>query len=771
MRKSFQHILYLSFTAAVLLLTVGLFLPTSSTPQSVRASSSLQETQPTQSPEEKEEQVPAPRTPVDHSQFEILEGSFESGPEVTKACLSCHTEAAKEIQDSSHWTWTFEHPDTGQTLGKSHTINNFCIGVTSNEPRCTSCHAGYGWEDDSFDFSQQENVDCLVCHDTTGTYKKFPTGAGHPAYEPQEFPPGSGNIWQPPDLSEVAQQVGPTSRSTCGSCHFYGGGGDGVKHGDMDSSLAEPDHNLDVHMDAEGLDFTCTTCHTSDGHQLKGSRYAMNSTDEQTCETCHTSSPHDYQVLDQHVERISCQTCHIPTYARGGVPTKTAWDWSQAGDLNPDGSLKINKNQNGQVVFDSRKGAFEWGENLVPDYIWFNGTVEYTQLNDPFPEQEVLTINPPQGSRDDEQARIWPMKVFRGIQPYDSGNQTLVIPHLFGKEKDAYWKGFDWQKAITSGMESANAPYSGEYGFIETEMYWPITHMVAPADQALTCQDCHSENGRLDYRALGYSKQASQGLTNFPPRAGLGTISTTSSAPEDCATCHQDQASQWENSAHGEHDVGCVSCHKLQGEGDHPPAPYSTSHESNVCGACHLDEHRDWENSDHASTESGKDPISCIACHQPHNQQQRITDHNQTSCESCHQQEARQMPDSTHAEEGLTCVDCHKETEVNTGHTFHIQSDSCSRCHGAEIHESDKLLSRKREVTTPVPAGDRDTDFPTSTPVEGRSKGANIRVPSWGFLGLGLVLGVIAFWLIFGKEPGSTHNQNTLEEKEDQKEE
>ena len=31
------------------------------------------------------------------------------------------------------------------------------------------CHAGYGWVDDSFDFSKRENVDCLVCHERTRT--------------------------------------------------------------------------------------------------------------------------------------------------------------------------------------------------------------------------------------------------------------------------------------------------------------------------------------------------------------------------------------------------------------------------------------------------------------------------------------------------------------------------------------------------------------------------------------------------------------------------
>jgi hypothetical protein len=47
-------------------------------------------------------------------------------------------------------------------------------------------------------------------------------------------------------------------------------------------------------------------------------------------------------------------------------------------------------------------------------------------------------------------------------------------------------------------------PYSGDYGFAETEMYWPQTHMVAPKERALQCLSCHSEGGRMDWEALGY---------------------------------------------------------------------------------------------------------------------------------------------------------------------------------------------------------------------------------------------------------------------------
>ncbi len=47
-------------------------------------------------------------------------------------------------------------------------------------------------------------------------------------------------------------------------------------------------------------------------------------------------------------------------------------------------------------------------------------------------------------------------------------------------------------------MEYAGYEYSGQYDWIETEMYWPITHMVAPAEDAVQCGECHTRtNSRL----------------------------------------------------------------------------------------------------------------------------------------------------------------------------------------------------------------------------------------------------------------------------------
>ncbi len=450
---------------------------------------------------------------ADHSKFEELQQPFATGPDVTKACLGCHTEASKQLHKTKHWNWQFTNPDNGEVVGKKTIVNNFCLAVTSNLPRCTSCHIGYGWKDDSFDFSSEQNVDCLVCHDTTDTYKKFPTAAGHPNYKEKAFPKGSKKIWKVADLSKVAQSVGVTRRENCGVCHFYGGGGDGVKHGDLDSSMTNPDKHLDVHMGTDGLNFSCSECHTTDGHDVKGSRYNIVAKDTHgidvpgrddfsraTCESCHGATPHVATVnnkINDHTDKVACVTCHIPTYARGGVASKMWWDWSTAGKRDADGKHIKLKNKQGQVTYMTKKGSFEWGKDLVPEYAWLSGNVRYKQLDEVINPEEVVQLNTFSGSYEDPDARIWPFKVMRGKQPYDKGNNTLVLLHLFGKDKAAYWKSYDWNNAIRAAMKEGGADYSGEYGFIETSMHWPLAHMIAPKEQSLGCADCHSKDGRL----------------------------------------------------------------------------------------------------------------------------------------------------------------------------------------------------------------------------------------------------------------------------------
>ena len=452
---------------------------------------------------------------ADHSKFEELQKNFKTGPEVTKACLECHTEAAKQVHNTKHWKWEFLNPVTKQKLGKKNVINNFCTSVKTNQTFCSACHIGYGWSDDSFDFTSEANVDCIACHDTTGKYKKIPGLSGHPNYKTMEWPPKSGKFREPTNLKKIAQNVGKTSRQTCGACHFYGGGGNAIKHGDLDSSLVKPKRYLDVHMDAEGLDFTCGKCHLSDSHEVSGSRYAPTASDEKgalirgstdernptTCVACHGNEPHEASKpkLNSHTDKVACQTCHVPEYARGPLPTKMTWDWSTAGKTDEHGKGFKVKGSHGRVLYDSKKGDFTYDRYVIPEYKWFNGNVKFTLFGDKVDGSDRVKINEFLGSADDPNSRIWPVKVFRGKQPYDVGNQTLAVFHTAGKDDHAFWgKGhYNWEKALTWGMKSTGVEFSGKYDFVETEMSWPITHMVAPKEDALTCAQCHKENGRL----------------------------------------------------------------------------------------------------------------------------------------------------------------------------------------------------------------------------------------------------------------------------------
>ena len=458
---------------------------------------------------------------ADHREFAALKKKFADGPAVTRACLSCHTKAGEEIHATSHWNWLGDEVEVPgkvgkHRLGKANLLNNFCIGVQSNEGSCAKCHIGFGWKDRTFDFKSQANIDCIACHDGTGEYAKKAPGAAPDA--------GSAAGW-----TELALSVGPTSVRTCGACHFAGGGGEGVKHGDLDPSLLEAKKTLDVHMAKDGVGFTCASCHRGEesGHRFKGRApsVSVDAKNMVTCSQCHGDGPHgrDFAFRSEkereaagrftpgpqklapwqstrrnwHARRIACQTCHIPTFARENS-TKLSWDWSQAGRRKPDGRPVTEYDEDGNISYLGIKGAFKWGKNVVPSYRWWNGTSGRYLTGDRFDPSRVLVMNPPLGEAADAASKIWPFKLHEGNQPYDVVNKTLIQPKTYGpKGSGAYWSDYDWEKASRLGMKYAGLPFSGKVGFARTEMYWPVSHMVTQGDQGLSCADCHSRASRL----------------------------------------------------------------------------------------------------------------------------------------------------------------------------------------------------------------------------------------------------------------------------------
>src|SRR5574341_553081 len=358
-------------------------------------------------------------------------------------------------------------------------INNFCIGIQGNWVKCTTCHAGYGWSDANYDFNNPLNVDCLVCHADTASYSK---GA-------------NGNPADGVDLVAAAKSVGAPTRQNCGQCHFDGGGGNGVKHGDLDESLYFPTENIDVHMGK--WNFQCTDCHQTKDHQILGKliadNYQIDPSEQVSCTNCHSRAPHQDERLNSHAKSVACQTCHIPAIALQD-PTKVVWDWSTAGQSG---------RTDDHFTYLKIKGSFIYEKNYNPTYLWSNGNLAYRYLlGDKIDPSKPVVIDQPAVDINDPNAKIMPFKLHIAKQPYDTINNILLQPRTAGT--GGFWTTFDWASALQLGAQDTGLQYSGQYGFTETWMYWPTTHMVQPASNALQCNDCHSESGRLDWKALGY---------------------------------------------------------------------------------------------------------------------------------------------------------------------------------------------------------------------------------------------------------------------------
>lgn len=437
---------------------------------------------------------------VEHSEFAILKQEFKRPQDVTAACLSCHNKRDDELMASAHWKWEREtNLPNGRgkvNIGKKNLINNFCMAAEGNNGSCMRCHIGYGWQDKSFNFNDPNNIDCLVCHDNTNTYKKRKNSAGLPATAENassEFPV--------PDYNLVAQNVGKPKKENCGVCHFQGGGGNNVKHGDLEEAMLNCSRSVDVHMAKDGKNMACNDCHLTENHNITGRAYSVSSenTNRATCEQCHTDTPHNDKILDGHYLKVACQTCHIPIYAKVN-PTVMYWDWSVAGKRDKNGNPITEYDNQHKYSYISIKGHFVWNDRVKPDYAWFNGTADHYLYEDTIKTVPVK-INTLMGNYEDLESKIWPIKIHRGKQPYDTISKQLVNVKVFGNKKGegAFWEDLRWDTAIYLGMQQAGRQYSGKFGFIKTEAYWPINHQVSPKEQSLKCIDCHtrSDEGRL----------------------------------------------------------------------------------------------------------------------------------------------------------------------------------------------------------------------------------------------------------------------------------
>ncbi len=466
----------------------------------------------------------------------------------TGQCLVCHGKIGDDVMKTGHWNWEgtvsgiagFE----GTIHGKKDMINNFCQAVPSNEGRCSQCHIGYGWQDKSFDFSNPNNIDCLACHDQTGTYKKVPA--------PTADQPLAGGPDPSVDLQAVAQSVGTNggvpTRAACVFCHAKAGGDDNVKHGDISSRFAltapddpndpndDPfDRTEDVHMGVDGGNFACVECHEADrdvsgnllSHGIAGFMY--HSVDEggdmKECTDCHAADLHTGTSAELMVnlhDRLACQACHIPAIARK-VSTYVDWKWALAGSATTPAecaATPLGTSADGtttRATYNRMKGCFTWGDNVRPELRFYDG--KWNRVIMGFNDQYTTTpvdLGSPTATYQDADAKIYPFKKMTGNQPADANNQTVLVPHLWGKVtgQNPYWGTYNWTLSLQDGAAYSPAynggvqVFTGQHEFVDTVMLLKVDHEVAPKEQALGrnngCTDCHGGT-TVDWQALGWT--------------------------------------------------------------------------------------------------------------------------------------------------------------------------------------------------------------------------------------------------------------------------
>lgn len=157
-------------------------------------------------------------------------------------------------------------------------------------------------------------------------------------------------------------------------------------------------------------------------------------------------------------------------------------------------------------------------------------------------------------------------------------------------------------------------------------------------------------------------------------------------SPEECLACHttnyDPETGTWETDG-----ISCSVCHGPQ-TAPHPETAMPTDPSSRLCGTCHIDTHAEWEVSAH-----GEGELTCVRCHNPHTTDLK-TESISELCTVCHNEEGHFYNFTGHARQNLSCTDCHmkvSDSPMGEGHgqrlhTFEVDLDTCSECHGKEMH-------------------------------------------------------------------------------------
>ncbi len=415
---------------------------------------------------------------------------------------------------------------------------------------------------------EQEAIDCLICH-----------AAAYDMNRKQVVTDANGRSrWQQDRSLKTAMSVMTLSAEACLRCHQHNFGGD-IYIDEAGPGYSQSLQNLghqrpriqhpgskrgtpysptwDVHA-AAGM--SCLECHHTEGHLMaKGTHTTtMMANDlphiEVSCLDCHDNPPHDTDRewgadLNDHLEKLACQTCHIPSLQSDNV---TRRDFSQTEfEEHP-----------GIHIYDDILKESEPGLGIA--YVWWNG--DCTFLGNPigdnpneaglysfydaaqrWPEfkdfdysawyEEVMRPI----ARAGRTSKIYPMKRFNGRQHIDLANAGpfggMFVPYNLPNyyrdgnpdqaaslemEKSMMGMMYGWMFKIymldrfmsymdidswnLGSYDDVRAGRNVEPRWLPTDAMLEISHAIR-LEGALNCADCHGPRGVMDWTALGYTKE------------------------------------------------------------------------------------------------------------------------------------------------------------------------------------------------------------------------------------------------------------------------
>ncbi len=415
---------------------------------------------------------------------------------------------------------------------------------------------------------EEKAIDCLICH-----------AAAYDMNRKQVIvDPGGRARWGQDRSLKAALSVTTPSAEACLRCHQHNFGGDiyvdpaGSEYSQSLQNLGKQRPRIqhpgskrgtpysptwDVHA-AAGM--SCLECHQTQGHLMaKGTHTTtMMANDlpqvEVSCLDCHDDPPHESEDINDHLEKLACQTCHIPSLHPDNV---TRRDF---------GNTEFEKDPGIHIYHDELKQSAP-GQGIA--YVWWNG--DCTFLGNPigdnpngadlycfydaphrWPEfkdfdysgwyEDVMRPIAKAGRR----SKIYPMKRFNGRQHIDLGNigpfGGMFVPYnlpdyyrngnpdqaaRLEMEKSMMGMMYGWMfkfymmdrfmsyMAIdgwnTEAREDARAGHNTEPRWLPTDAMLEISHAIR-LEGALGCDDCHGPTGVMDWQALGYTAKETDEL-------------------------------------------------------------------------------------------------------------------------------------------------------------------------------------------------------------------------------------------------------------------